>query len=74
MKKRYNIVKEKIGKLAFLMPLIRSTTGKCGENVPHVFESDISPPLGETKCLCGHETWDEAENKAWKKAKSKHGI
>ena len=74
MKKKYHIVKEKISSLAFLIPIIRSTTGNCGYQVPHVFESDISPPLGKTKCLCGKQTWDEAEKTAWKKAKEKHGI
>lgn len=48
--------------------VIRSATGDCGYQVPHVFDCLAMPPKPDRVCRCGKQTWKNAELAAMKKA------
>jgi len=40
--------------------VINQAKGKCGEDVPHVFDSSRLPPADSHRCMCGKRTWKQA--------------
>ncbi len=40
--------------------VIKQAIGNCGEDVPHVFESNRLPPSDTRRCCCGKKTWKQA--------------
>jgi predicted Zn finger-like uncharacterized protein len=42
-------------------PVIRQSTGDCGVEVPHVFDTTVMPPHPDKRCRCGKQTWKKAE-------------
>lgn len=40
--------------------VINQAKGKCGEDVPHVFDSNRLPPADSHRCVCGKRTWKQA--------------
>ena len=40
--------------------VINQAKGKCGEDVPHVFDSNRLPPADSHRCVCGRRTWKQA--------------
>lgn len=40
--------------------VINQAKGVCGEDVPHVFNSNRLPPADSHRCMCGRRTWKQA--------------